>query len=476
MKRFISVLLCALMLSTTAVYAIPSGVVTTTARIGNSTANLVYIDMSSPNRTGEAVVAGKLTTASASDLIGRVDDGQVVAAMNGGFFNAYYNPRNVSYPDNYPRIYGTVVSEGAILNDGADGPGIVFEPNGTPHIGYVTASDSITVNGSYASGVSACYTDAHKESVYVEQGKMVAYINNNIVTGIVESSGVNIAVPEGSMVAIGNMNALKVGDKVQYKTTITLDGEAVEGYTAITCGPRLLENGVNTSASGNSGNYDSKQNANAVAQRSFAAIAPDGRLILGTAVTSPNSIATYLQSIGVKDALLYDGGASSMLYVKDKGFTTRAGRNLASVFTIVDRYTPAVGHNAMPSQAKVRVNSNPVDIKAYTIDDSNYFRIRDIAYIMQNTSAAFDVGWDSDTGTVTITSGEYSGQKDYSNDNSPADAVRSNATIVVNGRTVTPDVYNIDGSNYFKLRDIADYIGADVSWDGENSEINISAE
>jgi hypothetical protein len=103
-KRFISVLLCAVMLSTTAVYAIPSGVVTTTAKIGNSTANLVYIDMSSPNRTGEAVVAGKLTTASASDLIGRVSDGQVVAAMNGGFFNAYYDPSHVSYPDNYPRI------------------------------------------------------------------------------------------------------------------------------------------------------------------------------------------------------------------------------------------------------------------------------------------------------------------------------------------------------------------------------------
>jgi hypothetical protein len=474
MKRFISILLCALMLSTTAVYAIPSGVVTTTAKIGNSTANLVYIDMSSPNRTGEAVVAGKLTTAAASDLIGRVDDGQVVAAMNGGFFNAYYDPSKVSYPDNYPRIYGTVVSEGAVLNSGASGPGLVFEPNGTPHIGYVTAYSSVTVNGSASSDLSACYTDAHKESVYVEQGKMVAYIKNNVVTGVVESKGVNITVPSGSMVAIGDMDALKVGDKVQYKTEIELDGKAVDGYTAITCGPRLLENGVNTAASGNSGNYDSKQNANAVAQRSFAAIAPDGRLILGTAVTSPNSIATYLQSIGVKDALLYDGGASSMLYVKDKGFTTRAGRNLASIFTIVDRYTPAVGHNAMPSEANVMVNSVPVDIEAYTINNNNYFRIRDIAYIMRNTSAAFDVGWDSTTGTVTITSGTYSGQRDYSGDNSPADAVRSEATIVVNGQTVAPEVYNIDGSNYFKLRDIADYVGAEVTWDAENSVINIT--
>jgi hypothetical protein len=474
MKRFISVLLCALMLSATTVYAIPSGVVTTTAKIGSSTANLVYIDMSSPNRTGEAVVAGKLTTASASDLIGRVNDGQVVAAMNGGFFNAYYDPSKVSYPDNYPRIYGTVVSEGTVLNEGASGPGLVFEPNGTPHIGYVTANASLTVNSTYASDVSAFYTDAYKESFYVEQGKMVAYIKNNVVTGVVESKGVNISVPTGSAIAVVDMDDLEVGDKVQYKTEITLDGKTVDGYTAITCGPRLLENGVNTSVSGNSGNYDSKQNANTVAQRSFAAIAPDGRLILGTAVTSPNSIATYLQSIGVKDALLYDGGASSMLYVKDKGFTTRAGRNLASIFTIVDRYTPATGHNAMPSEASVKVNSNSVYIDAYTINNNNYFRIRDIAYILKNTSAAFDVGWDSTTGTVTITSGAYSGEPDYSDNSSPADAVRSNAKIIVNGQTVSPEVYNIDGSNYFKLRDIADYVGAEVSWDAANSEININ--
>jgi hypothetical protein len=182
-----------------------------------------------------------------------------------------------------------------------------------------------------------------------------------------------------------------------------------------------------------------------------------------------------LQSIGVKDALLYDGGASSMLYVKDKGFTTCAGRNLASIFTIVDRYTPAVGHNAMPSEARVKVNSNAVDIDAYTINNNNYFRIRDIAYIMHNTSAAFDVGWDSTMGTVTITSGTYSGQMDYSSDNAPADAVRSNAKIIVNGQTVTPEVYNINGSNYFKLRDIADYVGAEVNWDAVNSEINIVA-
>jgi hypothetical protein len=94
---------------------------------------------------------------------------------------------------------------------------------------------------------------------------------------------------------------------------------------------------------------------------------------------------------------------------------------------------------------------------------------------MHNTSAAFDVGWDSTMGTVTITSGTYSGQMDYSSDNAPADAVRSNAKIIVNGQTVTPEVYNINGSNYFKLRDIADYVGAEVNWDAVNSEINIVA-
>lgn len=483
MRKFVSMLLCSLVLSVSTVYAIPSGVITTTASIGGARANLVYIDMTVENRTGEAVVSPQLAPVSASGLINSVNDGNVVAAMNGGFFNAYYKAATVSYPDNYPKIYGTVISEGEVLNGGGTGPGLVFEPNGTPHIGNISISTYYVVNGqafdlrSINYENASCYTDAMKAPVYVPAGTAVTYVKNGVVTGTVESQGVNIEIPEDTVVFLGN-KSLKAGDSVKIKYTASVDGESVDAYTAITCGPRILQNGVNVASSANSSSYDSKQSADSVAQRSFAAIAPDGRLILGTSVTSPNSIATYLQSIGVKDALLFDGGASSMLYVKDKGFTTSAGRNLASIFTIVDLYTAPDEHNAVPSQASVTVNSSPVNINAYTINYNNYYRIRDIAYILKNTSAAFDVGWDNQTGTITITSvpeGTYTGDMPLTGIQFPSDAVKSSASIVVNGQAVTPEIYNIDGNTFFKLRDIVEYLGADVSWDSDASVINITA-
>ena len=53
--------------------------------------------------------------------------------------------------------------------------------------------------------------------------------------------------------------------------------------------------------------------------------------------------------------------------------------------------------------------------------------------------------------------------------------------VVVNGKTVMFDAYNIAGNNYFKLRDLAYALsgtraGFDVGWDGENNAISLLPE
>jgi hypothetical protein len=52
----------------------------------------------------------------------------------------------------------------------------------------------------------------------------------------------------------------------------------------------------------------------------------------------------------------------------------------------------------------------------------------------------------------------------------------SQAKVKVNSNPVDITAYTINNNNYFKLRDIADYVGAEVTWDAENSEINITAQ
>ena len=52
------------------------------------------------------------------------------------------------------------------------------------------------------------------------------------------------------------------------------------------------------------------------------------------------------------------------------------------------------------------------------------------------------------------------------------------STVLVNGKNVAFDAYNIEGSNYFKLRDLAFTLSGtekqfDVGWDGANNMIVI---
>lgn len=488
MKKIISVLFTLAITITTSVtaFALPQGVVTTTANIGTNTATMVYIDMTTPNRRGEAVISSQIAPAKGQDLIDSVDDGKVVAAMNGGFFNAYYDVASVSYPDNYPRIYGTVISSRKVLNNGnISAPGLVFDINGKPYIGQVDVSSAYVVNGesnslySVNNSGSLLYNDSMKVPVYAEKGTTVTYVKNDIVTATVVSEGVNIVVPEDTAIILGN-SSLKQGDKITYEFSTTVDGKSVNADTVITCGPRLLKDGINVTKDTNS-SYDAKQAADAVHQRSFAAIAPDGRLILGTVVSSPNLIAEYLKSSGVKDAILFDGGASSMLYAEGKGFITPAGRNLANIFVIVDKYSADNTIWANPSQAAIKLNSVLVNAQAYTINDSNYFKLRDIADILKDTNSAFSVGWDSDSGTITIDTATPSENTTdtgygYVNKNSFSEAVKSSANIKIDGSPVTLEAYNIRGNNYFKLRDIAQYVNAEIQWDDATYSINIVTE
>lgn len=435
--------------------------------------------MSSPTRTGEAVISSQLKPAPAKNLINEVKDGKVVAAMNGGFFNAYYNTSGVKFPENYPRIYGTVVSNGKVLNGGdiSGVPGLVFDTSGKAHIGYVSVTSYLEVNGEKLrtyTGVnnisSKCFTEDMKAQFYAEKGERVNYIKNGIFNGSVESGGVNIKTEPGMMIVLGHYN-WKKGDSVKLTYSTVIDSEDVDAMTIITCGPMLLHDGENTASKG--GSYDEKQNANSVAQRSFAAIAPDGKLILGEVSSSPNKIATYLQGQGVKDAMLFDGGASSMLYNADRGFVQPAGRNLASVFMIVDKYkadNTAKSENTKPAtpvytkEVNLEVNGEKVnfpenDAKPVIIDNRTYVPVRVVA-----DALGINIGWDTKISEITFTRNDVK-----------VTHIRGSSVVCVNGKTIQFDTHSINEKNrtLMPVRMIAESVGANVAWDSSTETVKI---
>lgn len=128
--------------------------------------------------------------------------------------------------------------------------------------------------------------------------------------------------------------------------------------------------------------------------------------------------------------------------------------------------TSACAATVSPSTQKLKVDGAVVSAMVYNIDGSNYFRLRDIAYVLRNTDKRFEVGYDAAANTVLLTTGAfYTGAaptgKAVSN---PAYSL-SSQTIRLDGRNVTMTAYNIDNYNFFKLRDLGDRLGFTVDYD-----------
>lgn len=133
------------------------------------------------------------------------------------------------------------------------------------------------------------------------------------------------------------------------------------------------------------------------------------------------------------------------------------------------------------SSAKVAVNGEAIAPQAYTIDGYTYFKLRDVAKALSGTVAGFDVAWDHEEKMVALQTGAAYKTKDGESDvtgefKKAADAHVSEDPVLVNGEKTDLSAYNIDGYNYFKLRDLGDALGFAVTWDNAAKMIGINAE
>lgn len=109
-----------------------------------------------------------------------------------------------------------------------------------------------------------------------------------------------------------------------------------------------------------------------------------------------------------------------------------------------------------------------VDIDAYNINNYNYFKLRDLAALVNGTAKSFSVEWDAARSTIILTAGAP--YAPLATDLQPGDgthkiALQSAATLILNGEEITLEAYNIDGFNYFKLRDLCEAFDIGVTWD-----------
>ncbi|MDR2132404.1 MAG: copper amine oxidase N-terminal domain-containing protein [Clostridiales Family XIII bacterium] len=131
---------------------------------------------------------------------------------------------------------------------------------------------------------------------------------------------------------------------------------------------------------------------------------------------------------------------------------------------------------ARPTLSTVLANGESVAFDAYNIGGNNYFKLRDLAYTLNGTEKQFEVGWDGAANAIALTGGKpYIAVGGEMADKGVGDktATPTTSKIFLDGNEVTLTAYNIDGNNYFKLRDIGVAFDFGVDWDGAKNTIVI---
>lgn len=131
---------------------------------------------------------------------------------------------------------------------------------------------------------------------------------------------------------------------------------------------------------------------------------------------------------------------------------------------------------ANPTTSKIIVNGKEVAFEAYNINGNNYFKLRDFAQAVNKTEKNFEVEWDGKNNAIILTSktpytpvgGELS-----KGDGKAKVAVPTTSKIYKDGKEIKLTSYNINGNNYFKLRDMAKAFDIGVFWDGATNTIVI---
>ncbi len=446
----------------------------------------VTVDMSSEGISPVVLNAqNKITeTEPLSAMAQKMD---AVAAVNGTYFEAY---------EGMPIPWGTIIKEGKVIHISQSGAVFGITAAGKLLVDRLTFDFAGYINGQYRAipwrinhpstedEAITIFTPEYGATVTLAPGAKAAVVGKNgLVTQIAAADfdvpGGGFAIAYNPAVAYLVGERYKVGDHVTYEvkinTTFTKAEDWREVTVALGAGPSLIINGVITAEGHKEGFTEEKINSLSTA-RSFIGARADGKIIIGNmASATVSKAAEVCQSLGLVNAMCLDGGGSTALYYPaDK--ISFAGRNINNGLAFIQSNLTNQLY-AKPSAAKVYVDGGSVNFIAYNINGNNYFKLRDLALALKGSGKQFDVGWDQASNSIIL----YSNQAYKTmGEEAPAQASqkavpaqKTSSKILAADRIVAFDAYNINGNNFFKLRDIAELLDFELTWDAGAGAIRV---
>jgi|GEM_PF-1977957 len=203
----------------------------------------------------------------------------------------------------------------------------------------------------------------------------------------------------------------------------------------------------------------------------------DGTIPTGctTTVREPGDYYVYFRYDPYYDM----GMTSTLIHIVGEAETK------ATAPTITNKDTPAMTSSPLKSTPNtsyvftlLKFNDTWKNLDAYNINGNNYFKLRDLATAVNGTEKQFGIAWDANKKAINLISGSPYFETGTA---SPATAINlhplalpNSAQIYRDGSLISLTSYNIGGSNYFKLRDVAKAFNINVTWDAVNETIIVN--
>lgn len=211
---------------------------------------------------------------------------------------------------------------------------------------------------------------------------------------------------------------------------------------------------------------------------------------LGIAVydDSGKGLTWVFHELGVYSVCVRQGGSTTYFQVNVTTGTNFSGDRVYEEPSAPEPSAPAKEALAIPNTSPVYVNHCLTEFEAYNIAGNNYFKLRDVALVLRNTEKQFQVTWNPSYQTVidgkeVFGSVEMISNKGYTPVGGEMSrgngleklAVLTNSPLLKDGVRVTTVVgYNINGNNFFKLRDLGRLFDFNVSWDSSLRSIIVT--
>ena len=410
------------------------------------------------------------------------------AAINGTYFEAYGGT---------PVPWGTLIKNNKVLHISNGGSVVGITSEGRLVVDRLSFDFEGYINGVYRAipwrinhpsteaEAITIFTPEYGTAVSVSEGAKAVVVTNGKVTDIVTW---DFNVPANGFAILYNASSsylvderYKVGDEVYYNvkinTTFTSPGDWDDIVCGFGAGPSLIINGVTTADGFAEGFTEAKINTNS-AGRSFIGAKADGTIVIGNMGSATIAgAAEACRSMGLVNAMCLDGGGSIALYYPAAN-VNMSGRKINNGLAFVEEKEAII--TATPTSSPVIIDGKTIMLDVYNIENNNYFKLRDIAMLLNNSKKQFAVEWEAGKNAINlIKNSQYlsvGGELSALKDRNTKRASVAKSDIYIDGTIASMTAYNIDSSSYFKLRDIAEQMNFGVDWDSATNSIVIITE